>query len=171
MANNNHKVRLEQQLWNIANTLRGKMGADDFRDYILGFIFYKYLSEKMHRYANKILKPDGLKYREIDEASDLGQKYLEAIRGEALETLANLAAREVNELASQTLLSKDELSLQMSALRALEDLPDNRGLNRIIETSRTHPSVKIRKAAIRMLGDSDDPRAWNALLALFDTQM
>jgi type I restriction enzyme M protein len=32
---------LEQQLWNIANTLRGKMDADEFRDYILGFIFYK----------------------------------------------------------------------------------------------------------------------------------
>ena len=28
------KVQLEQQLWNIANTLRGKMDADDFRDYI-----------------------------------------------------------------------------------------------------------------------------------------
>jgi type I restriction enzyme M protein len=39
--------QLEQQLWNIANTLRGKMDADEFRDYILGFIFYKYLSEKM----------------------------------------------------------------------------------------------------------------------------
>ena len=38
------KQKLEQQLWNIANTLRGKMDADDFRDYILGFIFYKYLS-------------------------------------------------------------------------------------------------------------------------------
>ena len=25
------------------------MGADEFRDYILGFIFYKYLSEKMYR--------------------------------------------------------------------------------------------------------------------------
>jgi hypothetical protein len=37
---------LEQQLWNIANTLRGKMDADEFRDYILGFIFYKYLSER-----------------------------------------------------------------------------------------------------------------------------
>ena len=33
--------QLQQQLWNIANTLRGKMSADDFRDYILGFIFYK----------------------------------------------------------------------------------------------------------------------------------
>lgn len=55
---NNNKQQLEQQLWNIANTLRGKMDADDFRDYILGFIFYKYLSEKMHHYADKILKPD-----------------------------------------------------------------------------------------------------------------
>ena len=54
------KRNLEQQLWNIANDLRGNMGADEFRDYILGFIFYKYLSEKMHLYANKILKEDGM---------------------------------------------------------------------------------------------------------------
>jgi type I restriction enzyme M protein len=30
------------------------MDADDFRDYILGFIFYKYLSTKMDLYANTI---------------------------------------------------------------------------------------------------------------------
>ncbi|MCB0785875.1 MAG: type I restriction-modification system subunit M N-terminal domain-containing protein, partial [Flavobacteriales bacterium] len=41
------KQKLEATLWDIANALRGKMSADDFRDYILGFIFYKYLSEKM----------------------------------------------------------------------------------------------------------------------------
>ena len=46
-----HKKQLEQQLWNIANTLRGKMNADEFRDYILGLIFYKYLSEKMDLFA------------------------------------------------------------------------------------------------------------------------
>ncbi len=79
--------QLEQQLWNIANTLRGKMGADDFRDYILGFIFYKYLSEKMHSYADKILKPDRLLYKEIDEGSKQGQKYLKAVRAEALTAL------------------------------------------------------------------------------------
>lgn len=44
---------LEQQLWNIANTLRGKMNADEFRDYILGFIFYKYLSEKMNIFRKR----------------------------------------------------------------------------------------------------------------------
>ncbi len=84
---NAEKQKLEQQLWNIANTLRGKMGADDFRDYILGFIFYKYLSNKMHAYANRILKPDGLTYRELDEDNPIGQEYLEAIRAEALDTL------------------------------------------------------------------------------------
>ena len=81
------KQHLEQQLWNIANTLRGKMDADDFRDYILGFIFYKYLSEKMYTYADKILQPDGILYKDIDEASQQGQDYLEAIRAEALDTL------------------------------------------------------------------------------------
>ena len=52
------KRKLEGQLWKIADELRGKMNADEFRDYILGFIFYKYLSEKMHLHADKILEQD-----------------------------------------------------------------------------------------------------------------
>ena len=81
------KRQLEQQLWNIANALRGKMDADEFRDYILGFIFYKYLSEKMLLYANKILKEDGIAYEEIKEKSKEGKEYLEAIREDALQEL------------------------------------------------------------------------------------
>jgi type I restriction enzyme M protein len=81
------KRLLEQQLWNIANTLRGKMNADEFRDYILGFIFYKYLSEKMYLYANSILKEDGLRYEQIDENTAKGQQYLEAVKQEALNAL------------------------------------------------------------------------------------
>jgi type I restriction enzyme M protein len=82
-----HKRQLEQQLWNIANTLRGKMDADEFRDYILGFIFYKYLSEKMRLYADAILKEDKVAYLDIKENTELGQQYLEAIREESLEKL------------------------------------------------------------------------------------
>lgn len=83
------KKQLEQQLWNIANTLRGKMDADEFRDYILGFIFYKYLAEKMDIYANTMLKEGGdkLKFEEIDESTSEGKEYIEAISHEALETL------------------------------------------------------------------------------------
>ena len=79
-----HKKQLEQQLWNIANTLRGKMDADEFRDYILGFIFFKYLSERMHLYADKLLEEDGIKYDSIDENTPNGKEYLEAIQEEAL---------------------------------------------------------------------------------------
>jgi len=81
------KKQLEQQLWNIANTLRGKMDADEFRDYILGFIFYKYLSEKIEDYADEILIQDGFTYLLLNESTDEGKEYLDAIREEAIEKL------------------------------------------------------------------------------------
>lgn len=81
------KKQLEQQLWNIANTLRGKMDADEFRDYILGFIFYKYLSERMHIYANEILAEDGIRYEDVKEDTKEGKEILEAVKEEALEYL------------------------------------------------------------------------------------
>ena len=81
------KKQLEQQLWNIANTLRGKMNADEFRDYILGFIFYKYLAEKMEMYANTILKADKIKYKDIQENTKQGKEYIEAIKEESIEKL------------------------------------------------------------------------------------
>ena len=80
------KKQLEKKLWDIANTLRGKMDADDFRDYILGFIFYKYLSTKMELYANKALAPDGITFLEVEghaNESDL----IEALRDAALDKL------------------------------------------------------------------------------------
>lgn len=77
------KQRLERQLWNIANELRGKMDADEFRDYILGFIFYKYLSEKQHLFANKLLETEAVKdYAKVTDEEDL-----DAIREESLEKL------------------------------------------------------------------------------------
>jgi type I restriction enzyme M protein len=81
------KKQLEQQLWNIANTLRGKMNADEFRDYILGFIFYKYLSEKMELFANEILQQDNIRFNEITINTANASEYLEAIKEEALEKL------------------------------------------------------------------------------------
>jgi type I restriction enzyme M protein len=82
-----HKKALENQLWNIANTLRGNMSADELRDYVLGFIFYKYLSESMCQYADGILAEDGIQFSNIDEISEEGQGYLETIKMGAIEQL------------------------------------------------------------------------------------
>ncbi|HQU99314.1 MAG TPA: type I restriction-modification system subunit M [Nitrosomonas sp.] len=79
--------QLQQQLWNIANTLRGKMNADEFRDYILGFIFYKYLSEKVARFADSILEQDGLKFAELDEHTEDGAEIVQAVNDAAVSEL------------------------------------------------------------------------------------
>ena len=74
------KRLLESQLWGIANLLRGKISADDYRDYILGFIFYKYLSEKQVLYANELLIGEAVTdYKKVTD-----KETLEAIKEESL---------------------------------------------------------------------------------------
>ncbi|BDD13031.1 type I restriction-modification system subunit M (plasmid) [Fulvitalea axinellae] len=80
------KNQLKTKLWKIANTLRGNMNADEFRDYILGFIFYKYLSEKMEIYADRILQPDGVKFLDIPGMPE-AEDYYEAIREATVDKL------------------------------------------------------------------------------------
>ena len=55
---------LAKQLWAIANDLRGNMDSSKFKNYILGTIFYRYLSERTENYMDEILKNDGVTYRE-----------------------------------------------------------------------------------------------------------
>lgn len=79
--------QLQQQLWNIANTLRGKMNADEFRDYILGFIFYKYLSEKIQRLCDNQLEQDGFKFIALKETHPQYNEYINALEHAALDEL------------------------------------------------------------------------------------
>ena len=78
-----HKKELEKRLWAIANELRGNMGADEFRDYILGFIFFKFLSQKMENFALKELEGECENFIDILEDSEL----LEELKAEAIESL------------------------------------------------------------------------------------
>lgn len=40
-----NKQQLANRIWESANKMRSKIEANEYKDYILGFIFYKYLSE------------------------------------------------------------------------------------------------------------------------------
>ena len=77
MANNNGTTKeLYQALWNSADILRSKMDANEYKSYLLGLVFYKYLSDKMLIYAVDMLE---------EETSDLEEMqilYEEAFKDE-----------------------------------------------------------------------------------------
>jgi type I restriction enzyme M protein len=50
--------QLGKTLWDIADNLRGAMNADDFRDYMLSFLFLRYLSHNYEEAAKKELGRD-----------------------------------------------------------------------------------------------------------------
>ncbi len=52
------RQQLGKTLWNIADQLRGAMNADDFRDYMLAFLFLRYLSDNYQAAAQRELGPD-----------------------------------------------------------------------------------------------------------------
>jgi type I restriction enzyme M protein len=54
MTEQNQK-QLGKTLWAIADQLRGAMDADDFRDYMLSFLFLRYLSDNYEAAAKKEL--------------------------------------------------------------------------------------------------------------------
>ena len=56
MTDNDQK-QLGKTLWNIADQLRGAMNADDFRDYMLSFLFLRYLSDNRAQVAGLYLSP------------------------------------------------------------------------------------------------------------------
>ena len=78
---------LQSKLWAIANELWGKMSPDEYRNYVLGFIFYKYLSEKAVSFANILLADEGmdLTYNELDETNPEHKPYIDAIKANAID--------------------------------------------------------------------------------------
>ena len=79
MSNNVEKQsqELANQLWAIANDLRNNMDASKFKNYILGVIFYRYLSERTENYMNELLKDDGITYREALTNKDFSRTVLD----------------------------------------------------------------------------------------------
>lgn len=59
-----HQKELCAKLWQMANALRGNMEAYEFKNYILGMIFYYYLSDRTEKFMARNLKDDHLTYEE-----------------------------------------------------------------------------------------------------------
>jgi len=120
---------LMRELWNIADLLRGKMNADEYKNYILGFIFYKYLSEKQEIYVNEelgLIEEAGVDYLNLNEKTEGYNELIKEIEEASFESLGfflkpnelfNYLVKKANgEFGSDTFILED---LQ-NALNAIE---------------------------------------------------
>lgn len=82
--NENQQKQLGATLWGIANKLRGSMNADDFRDYMLSFLFLRYLSDNYEEAVKKELGQDyAISEKESKKYED--RSLIEYIKAENLE--------------------------------------------------------------------------------------
>ncbi len=71
-----NKQQLAAKIWQSANQMRSKIEANEYKDYILGFIFYKYLSDKLVRF----MKNEGAREEEIQALSEEDEETTEYVK-------------------------------------------------------------------------------------------
>lgn len=76
MSSNGSKS-LYQALWNSADILRSKMDANEYKNYLLGLVFYKYLSDRMLYHAAELLEKDVSNLNEAHQVYEKAFKDLE----------------------------------------------------------------------------------------------
>ena len=79
----NYENYLKEKLWETSTKLMKNKDINEFKKYILGFIFYRYLSEKIDLTLSEELKNDGLTFEEAYYIP----KYSNALKEEAFDTL------------------------------------------------------------------------------------
>lgn len=78
-----NKQQLAAKIWESANQMRSKIEANEYKDYILGFIFYKYLSDQLVQFVTK----EGIAF--IETMAHMGN----GVMGIAFDTAATICEK------------------------------------------------------------------------------
>ncbi len=65
MTGNQQRAALQRQIWQIANDVRGAVDGWDFKQYVLGTLFYRFISENFANYIEA--DDDSINYAELDD--------------------------------------------------------------------------------------------------------
>lgn len=79
------RAELHRTIWGIANDLRGSIDGWDFKQYVLGTMFYRYISENLTNFINNIQREagqDDFDYTQLsDEEAETARDYLVDVKG------------------------------------------------------------------------------------------
>lgn len=110
---------LHGKLWKMANDLRSNMEPNEFKNYILGMIFYRYLSDRTETFMYKLLKDDGINYATAWETPE----YKEAVIQESLDSLGYVIEPEYlfNSLVKLVETNKFDVEILQAAVNSVSE--------------------------------------------------
>lgn len=85
MTKEQERAELQRIIWQIANDLRGAVDGWDFKSYVLGILFYRFISENITAYINKLQQDGGIDNydytQETDENAETAREYTVSTKG------------------------------------------------------------------------------------------
>lgn len=117
--NDIQQKQLGATLWGIADKLRGAMNADDFRDYMLSFLFLRYLSDKYEEAAKKELGNDYLNCVERIESIAIAGKQDDTINLIKEQATEYFGKQKLDENSKKVMLEDHLASLESKKLTPL----------------------------------------------------
>lgn len=80
MSKDQQRTELHRTIWRIANDLRGSVDGWDFKTYVLGMLFYRFISENLTAYLNDLEHKAGNPTFEYADLSDKDAEFVELPR-------------------------------------------------------------------------------------------
>lgn len=122
-------ISLETALWDSADSLRGKMNASDYMTYLLGFVFYKHLSDRQLRKFEELISEDGVvEHKTLDELQTIFENEFKEYGDDILE--------EISDIYTVALTPKQTFNAMIDKIKNQEfELSDLEDVFTVIQTS------------------------------------
>ena len=146
------RTKLHNTIWKIANELRGSVDGWDFKAYVLGFLFYRFISENLVNYLNAEERKTGVadfNYAELsDDQAEFGREDTVNDKGFYIlpsELFENVRKRAKNDENLNETLGKIFRNIEQSA-KGFESEDDFRGLfdDLDVNSNKLGPTVTRR---------------------------
>ena len=146
------RTKLHNTIWKIANELRGSVDGWDFKAYVLGFLFYRFISENLANYINAEERKTGVadfNYAELsDDQAEFGREDTVNDKGFYIlpsELFENVRKRAKNDENLNETLSKVFRNIEQSA-KGFDSEDDFRGLfdDLDVNSNKLGPTVTRR---------------------------
>ncbi|MDI9348124.1 MAG: type I restriction-modification system subunit M [Methylacidiphilales bacterium] len=154
----NEKAELHRTIWQIANDLRGSIDGWDFKQYVLGFLFYRFISENITSYINnqqrKLKEQANFNYASVsDEQATKGRKAILQSKGFFIlpsELFANIKASASDDSNLNTTLHRIFKNIENSA-KSFESEDDMKGLFDDIDVNSNKLGNTVEKRNVLLL--------------------